>query len=100
MRLLSYSATIVTAMMIFLLSRKISNNLSIAFCAAILFLAGYHTTGGWDDLARVDALYMMLTVAGVALVVYGNENCFQLALAGSVSRWLFLPNRMGTSSRL
>jgi hypothetical protein len=95
MRLLSYSATILTAIMIFLLSRKISSNISIAFCAAILFLAGYHTTGGWDDLARVDALYIMLTLAGIALVVYGKENRFQLALGGFVFALAFLTKQNG-----
>ena len=95
MRLLSYLATILTAIMIFLISRKISNNISISFCGAVLFLAGYHTTGGWDDLARVDALYMMLTVAGVALVAYGKENRFQLALAGSVFALGFLTKQNG-----
>jgi hypothetical protein len=95
MRLLSYSATILTALLIFLISRKVSNNISIAFCGAILFLAGYHTTGGWDDLARVDALYIMLILAGSALVAYGKENRFQLALAGVILALAFLTKQNG-----
>lgn len=95
MRLISFSATILTAILIFLISGRISNNSGIAFCAAILFLAGYRTTGGWYDLARVDALYVMLTLAGVALLVYGKENRFKLPLAGFILALAFLTKQNG-----
>ena len=95
MRLLSFSATIVTAILIFLISRRISDNRGIAFCTAALFLAGYRTTGGWYDLARVDALYVMLTLAGAALLAYGKENHFRLPLAGFILALAFLTKQNG-----
>jgi hypothetical protein len=95
MRLLSFSATIVTAIMIFSISRRICGNRGIAFCTMALFLAGYRTTGGWYDLARVDALYVMLTLAGAALLAYGKENRFRLPLAGFILALAFLTKQNG-----
>ncbi len=94
-RLLSFSATIVTATMVFSISRRISGNRGIAFCTAALFLAGYRTTGGWYDLARVDALYVMLTLAGAALLAHGKENRFRLPLAGFMLALAFLTKQNG-----
>src|SRR5690242_12318028 len=90
LRLLSFSATILTAILIFSISRRLSHNIGIAFCAAILFLAGYRTTGGWYDLARVDAFYVMLTLSGAWLLVYGKENRFKLPLFGFILALAFL----------
>ena len=95
MRLLSFSATILTAIMIFSISRRISNNSGIAFCAASLFLAGYRTTGGWYDLARVDALYVVLTLSGTSLLVYGKENRFKLPFVGFILALAFLTKQNG-----
>jgi hypothetical protein len=95
MRLLSFSATVVTAILIFLVSRRISGNSGIAFCTAALFLAGYRTTGGWYDLARVDALYVMLTLVGAAWLAHGKENRFKLPFAGFILALAFLTKQNG-----
>jgi dolichyl-phosphate-mannose-protein mannosyltransferase len=95
LRMISFTATILTAIMIFSISRRISGNSGVAFCAAILFLAGYRTTGGWYDLARVDALYIMLTLAGAALLIYGKENRFKLPIAGFILALAFLTKQNG-----
>ncbi len=95
MRLLSFSATLFSAILIFLISRRLSNHTGIAFCAATLFLAGYRITGGWYELARVDALYIMLTLAGTALLIYGRENRFKLPIAGSILALAFLTKQNG-----
>jgi hypothetical protein len=95
LRLLSFLATIFTAVMIFCISRRICRNNGVAFCTAALFLAGYRTTGGWYDLARVDALYVMLTLAGAALLVHGRENRFRLPLAGFILALAFLTKQNG-----
>ena len=95
LRLISFSATILTAIMIFSISRRISNNSGIACCAAGLFLAGYRTTGGWYDLARVDALYVMLTLSGTSLLVYGKENRFKLPFVGFILALAFLTKQNG-----
>jgi hypothetical protein len=95
MRLLSFLATLVTAIMIFSISRRISGDIGIAFCTAALFLAGYRTTGGWYDLARVDALYVMLTLAGAALLAHGKENRLRLPFAGFILALAFLTKQNG-----
>lgn len=95
LRLLSFSATVITAILIFWISRRISGDAGIGVCAAGLFLAGYHTTGGWYELARVDALYVMLTLAGVALLLYGKENRYRLPLAGVILGLAFLTKQNG-----
>jgi hypothetical protein len=95
MRLLSFSATIVTAILIFSISRRICGNRGIAFCTAALFLAGYRTTGGWYDLARVDALYVMLTLAGATLLAHGKGNRFRLPCAGFILAFAFLTKQNG-----
>ena len=95
LRLLSFSATVFTAILIFTISRRISGDPGIGLCAAALFLAGYRTTGGWYELARVDALYVILTLAGAALVVYGKKNLFRLPLAGIILALAFLTKQNG-----
>ena len=95
MRLLSFLATIFTAIIIFLVSKRVSGNRGIAFCGAALFLAGYRTTGGWYDLARVDALYVMLTLAGAAIIAYGKEDRFKLPFVGFILALAFLTKQNG-----
>jgi Dolichyl-phosphate-mannose-protein mannosyltransferase len=95
MRLLSFSATLFSAILIFLISRRVSDHSGVAFCAAMLFLAGYRTTGGWYELARVDSLYVMLTLAGAALLAHGKENRFKLPLAGFILALAFLTKQNG-----
>lgn len=95
LRLFSFMASLLTAILVFLISKRISGDRGVAFCAAALFLAGDHITGGWDDLARVDALYVMLTLLGVALLVYGKENRFRLPLAGCILALAFLTKQNG-----
>src|SRR6476469_8930722 len=95
LRLISFSAAVLTAFMIFSISRRISGNNGIAFCAAILFLAGYRTTGGWYDLARVDALFGLLTLAGATLLVYGKESHLKLPIVGLILALAFLTKQNG-----
>jgi hypothetical protein len=97
LRLISFSATFLTAVIIFSISRRICNKSGLAFCAAILFLAGYRTTGGWYDLARVDALFGLLTLTGAALLVYEKESRLKLPMVGIILAFAFLTKqRTGT----
>lgn len=95
LRLFSFSASLLTAILIFLISKRISGDRRVAFCAAALFLAGDRLTGGWDELARVDALYVMLMLSGTALLLYGKENRFRLPLAGCILALAFLTKQNG-----
>jgi hypothetical protein len=95
LRLISFSATFLTAVIIFSISRRICNKSGLAFCAAILFLAGYRTTGGWYDLARVDALFGLLTLTGAALLVYEKESRLKLPMVGIILAFAFLTKQNG-----
>jgi 4-amino-4-deoxy-L-arabinose transferase-like glycosyltransferase len=95
LRLLSFSATMITAFLILWISRRICGDAGIGVCAAALFLAGYRTTGGWYELARVDALYVMLTLAGAALLAHGKEKRFRLPMAGCILALAFLTKQNG-----
>ena len=95
LRLLSFFATLATAILIYPISQRICGNSRVAFCAAALFLAGYRTTGGWYDLARVDALYVALTLAGAFWLVYGKERPLKLPIAGIILALAFLTKQNG-----
>jgi hypothetical protein len=67
LRLLSLTATIATAALIYGIARRESNLPWVGPACAGLFLGGYRIVGFWYELARVDSLYMMLVLAGLAL---------------------------------
>ena len=47
----------------------------IAIACAGLFLGGYRINGFWYEFARVDSLFVALTLGGLALAIYaGNSN--------------------------
>ena len=82
LRLLSLAATIVTASLVALIGWRESKSRLIALAGGALYLAGYRIVGGWYDLARVDALFMALTLAGLAAVIYWRRSAAgQLAAA-------------------
>lgn len=82
LRLLSLAATLVTAVLIYCIGVREAKDKLVALASAALFLAGYRLVGGWYDLARVDALFVALTLAGMAAAVYGHRSNRGLALAG------------------
>ncbi len=65
LRLLSLSATLVTAILIFLIAQRETQEKWIGFACAALFLGGYRLTGFWYELARVDSLFVMLLMIGM-----------------------------------
>ena len=82
LRLLSLIATLATASLIALIGWRESRSKLIALVGGALYLAGYRIVGGWYDLARVDALFVALTVAGLATVIYWRRSAAgQLAAA-------------------
>jgi hypothetical protein len=99
LRLLSFSATLITAALIYFIARRESGGerrvrgernvrpYGIGFVCAALYLGGYRLSGFWYDLARVDSLYVALALAGVALGIYSKRSpgwlasAFVLALA-------------------
>ena len=82
LRLLSLLSTLGTAVLLYLIGRRIQPDRAIALSGAALFLAGYKLTGGWYDLARVDALFVFWVMAGMGTAVYRHHTNRGLALAG------------------
>lgn len=67
LRLLSLSATLATAILIFLIAQHETQEKWISFACAALFLGGYRLTGFWYELARVDSLFVMLLMIGMMI---------------------------------
>jgi hypothetical protein len=68
MRLLSFAATVGTALLLFLLVRRESGRSFAAFVGSSLFLAGFRATGAWMDLARADSLALFQFLAAAYLI--------------------------------
>lgn len=74
LRLLSLAATLVSALLIFGIARREGGSPLLAAVCSGLFLAGYRIAGGVYDLARVDPLFVALTLGGVATAVYAHRS--------------------------
>ena len=64
MRLLSFGATLVSAAVLFWAAYRTRRRVAIALMAPGIFVAGYALTGAQFELARVDALFIALILAG------------------------------------
>ncbi len=95
LRLLSLAATLATAALIFRIAQRESGLRWIAIACAGLWLGGYRISGGWYDLARVDALFVALTLGGVASVVYLNPSSVGPIGAGLLLGLAFLTKQYG-----
>ena len=78
LRLLSLVATLATCGLLYGIGRREGANRLLAAACAVLFLAGDRVAGGWYTLARIDALFLTLTVAGMAIAVYAKRPTFRL----------------------
>lgn len=88
-RVVSIAASLVA---FFLLHRIVARRTGSAFaglCAAGLFAACYRFAGAWLDVARVDALSIALTLAGVEIVL-ARRGAFAAAAAGVLFALAFL----------
>ncbi|MBK7897698.1 MAG: glycosyltransferase family 39 protein [Anaerolineaceae bacterium] len=74
LRLISFLSVGGTAVLIFTIGWRESGSKVVAFVGSGLFLGGYRLVGGWYDLARVDALFAFLCLAGLAVLVYGRKS--------------------------
>ncbi|MCB8925068.1 MAG: glycosyltransferase family 39 protein [Ardenticatenaceae bacterium] len=70
LRLISFLSVVGTAVLIFIIGWRESRSKTAAFVGSGLFLGGYRLVGGWYDLARVDALFAFLSLAGLVLLVH------------------------------
>ena len=74
LRTLSLAATCVSAGLIFAIAQREGREIALSAAGAALFLAGNRVVNGWYELARVDALFLMLLLAGMALAVYRHDS--------------------------
>jgi hypothetical protein len=95
LRLLSLAATLATAVLIYKIGRRESQDKLIGLLCAALFLAGYRVIGGWYELARVDALFVALILAGSAVTIYFSELEWGLLAAGALMALSLLAKQQG-----
>jgi len=95
LRLLSLAAIISSSGLIFWIARRESGLGWVAIVCAGLFFGGYRISGFWYELARVDALLVMLTLAGLTLGVYGAGSDRGLVLAAISLALAFLTKQIG-----
>ena len=66
LRVLSVAATLVTAALLFKLTRDETRSAFAGALSASLYLGMYRISGAWYDVARVDAVFVALLFAAVA----------------------------------
>jgi hypothetical protein len=93
--MLSFIATLTTAIVLFAAGRRESNSRFIALLGPAIFLAGYRPTGGWYELARVDALFGALSLAGVAVAIHGRGREWGPSTAGLLLGLAFMTKQNG-----
>jgi hypothetical protein len=95
LRALSFTATLSTTVLIYVIARRESGRGWIGLGCAGLFLGGYRINGFWYEIARVDSLFVTLLVGGLALGIYAGRSRRRLALAGLVLALAFLTKQTG-----
>jgi hypothetical protein len=95
LRSVSLAAIVLTGGLIFWIARRESGRVWIAIVCTGLFLGGCRINGFSYELARVDALLIVLTLAGLALGVYGAGSDRGLILAAVSLALAFLTKQIG-----
>lgn len=95
LRALSLLATITTALLVFGVARRESREYALAAAAAALFFLGNRVVGGWYELARVDALFLALVMAGFVLAVYRTYSSAALVASALALTAAFFTKQQG-----
>lgn len=99
LRLVSFIASILCLVLIFIIVYRESREKYIAFIAAGLYAAVYKISGGWFDIARVDSLSVFLLLQHIYIIRYSRLKhnhivaglIFTLCLFTKQSAIFFLP---------
>jgi len=70
LRLLSLAATLLTAGLLGYIAGRESKQPWLGWASAALYLAGYRISGFWYELARVDSLFVALSLLGLVIGIY------------------------------
>jgi 4-amino-4-deoxy-L-arabinose transferase-like glycosyltransferase len=95
LRLLSLAAVMVTGGLIYGIARRESGQTWLGLVCAGLFLGGYRINGFWYELARVDSLFVALSLAGLSVGVYGRRAWPGLMGAGILLALAFWTKQTG-----
>ena len=95
LRLLSLAAVLATTALIFWIACRESRQTWLGLVCAGLFLGGYRITGFWYGLARVDALFMTLALAGLAVGTYSRRSSLGLLLSALLLALAFWTKQTG-----
>lgn len=90
LRLISFASTLGTAVLITYIGWRECGSKPVAVVGGTLFLAGYRLVGGWYDLARVDALFTFVSLAGLVMLVYGRSSIQKHVFSGLLLGLAFL----------
>ena len=88
-RLVSVTATIITAWLTYRAARKLGCSTFWSLTAPALFFGVYSLTGYWYDLERADSLLMAMLTGGLVLAL-GRRELAPTALAGALVGGAFL----------
>ncbi|MGH9870025.1 MAG: hypothetical protein ACREAA_17910 [Candidatus Polarisedimenticolia bacterium] len=89
MRAVSLAASLGCFVLLFLIVCRETGSKAAGLLSAGLFAATYRMSGAWLDLARVDSLFLMLTLAS-AYVLRGGGSLWRCAAAGALMTLSFL----------
>lgn len=95
LRLLSLAAIIAICCLIYAIARYESGLTWLGLVCAGLFLGGYQITGFYYELARVDALFMALALAGLTLTIYAGDSNWGLIGAAIALAAAFFTKQTG-----
>lgn len=84
LRLVSFISVVATALMVYYITLREAGEKWIALASAGLFIGGYRVTGFWYDLARVDSLYIALSLLGITLAIYARGRAGLMFASASV----------------
>jgi hypothetical protein len=89
LRLVSFTASLVSFAVIFLIVRAETRNVRLAFFSTGLFAASFRVTGAWLDVARVDSLFLALWLLFVYFV-RGRKTFGRSVLTGLLAALAYL----------
>ncbi len=89
LRLVSIAASAGVLALLLQFVRRLTGSAMWGLVSAGLFAATYRLTGAWFDIARIDSLFLLLLLAAIYLVYFG-DGAGPLLLAGVLASLAFL----------